>query len=59
MVALEMPLVGKLFDLHSYSAAFGLAALLPIIGYALWRSLAFRSASSLRKHAASGIIVSV
>ncbi len=39
VVALAMPGVGKLFDLHWYNAAFGLATVFPIAGYVLWRSL--------------------
>jgi len=39
VVALVMPGVGKLFDLHWYNSAFGLATLFPIAGYVLWRSL--------------------
>jgi ACS family hexuronate transporter-like MFS transporter len=32
VVALLMPLVGRLFDLHRYNAAFALATLLPVAG---------------------------
>ncbi len=39
VVALAMPGVGKLFDLHMYNAAFGLATLFPVAGYAIWRAL--------------------
>jgi ACS family hexuronate transporter-like MFS transporter len=39
VVALQMPLVGKLFDLHWYGGAFALATLFPVIGYGLWRAL--------------------
>jgi MFS transporter, ACS family, hexuronate transporter len=39
VVALEMPVVGKLFDLQRYDMAFALATVLPIMGYALWRWL--------------------
>ena len=35
-VALLMPVVGRLFDLRWYNVAFGLATLLPLVGYALW-----------------------
>jgi sugar phosphate permease len=39
VVAVEMPLVGKLFDLHWYDAAFALATLFPVLGYWSWRAL--------------------
>jgi hypothetical protein len=39
VVALYMPLIGRLFDLHRYGVAFGLATLLPVVGYTLWRVL--------------------
>lgn len=48
VVASEMPVIGRLFDLHRYSIAFGLAALLPVAGYVLWRVL--DSLSLLRAH---------
>ena len=38
VVALQMPLVGKLFDLHWYGGAFALATLFPVMGYTLWRA---------------------
>jgi ACS family hexuronate transporter-like MFS transporter len=37
--ALVMPGVGRLFDLHSYGAAFVLAAIFPIAGWGFWRVL--------------------
>jgi ACS family hexuronate transporter-like MFS transporter len=37
VVALVMPVVGRLFDLRSYNEAFALATLLPVVGYTLWR----------------------
>lgn len=37
VIALVMPGVGKLFDLHRYDAAFLVAALFPVGGYAVWR----------------------
>jgi hypothetical protein len=46
VVALVMPVVGRLFDLHRYNAAFTLATLLPIAGYVVWRT--FRIGSSSR-----------
>jgi len=39
VVALFMPVVGRLFDLHRYNAAFALATLLPVAGYVVWRTL--------------------
>jgi ACS family hexuronate transporter-like MFS transporter len=36
-VALEMPVVGRLFDVHQYGAAFGFATLFPVAGYVIWR----------------------
>ena len=37
VVALEMPLVGRLFDLRSFHAAFTFATVLPVLGCAVWR----------------------
>jgi ACS family hexuronate transporter-like MFS transporter len=39
VVALEMPVVGRLFDLHNYGLAFGVAVLLPVAGFAMWRAV--------------------
>jgi hypothetical protein len=39
VVAVVMPGIGRLFDLHLYDAAFGLAALFPIAGFVVWRVL--------------------
>jgi MFS transporter, ACS family, hexuronate transporter len=39
VVALAMPGVGRLFDLHRYDAAFLIAALFPIAGWAAWTVL--------------------
>jgi MFS transporter, ACS family, hexuronate transporter len=36
IVALTMPLFGRLFDLRRYDAAFAIAALMPAVGYAGW-----------------------
>ncbi len=36
VVALVMPVFGRLFDLHRYDAAFLLAAAFPVAGYAGW-----------------------
>ncbi len=38
-LAVLMPLFGRLFDLHQYDLAFGLAALCPVLGYLSWRML--------------------
>ena len=38
-VALVMPVVGRLFDLHWYNGAFALAASGPVVGYLVWRKL--------------------
>ena len=38
-LAVLMPLFGRLFDLHRYNLAFGLAAVCPVLGYAGWRFL--------------------
>ena len=35
-VALAMPRIGRLFDLHDYQSAFWIAALCPVLGYGLW-----------------------
>jgi ACS family hexuronate transporter-like MFS transporter len=39
VLAIVMPGVGRLFDLHSYNAAFAAASIFPIAGYAVWRRL--------------------
>src|SRR5262245_30365182 len=36
IVALTMPLFGRLFDIRRYDLAFAIAALLPAVGYAGW-----------------------
>lgn len=36
VVALVMPAMGKLFDLHLYGEAFLITALFPAVGYAIW-----------------------
>jgi len=36
-IALVMPIVGRLFDMRRYDAAFVLATLFPVAGYAIWR----------------------
>jgi ACS family hexuronate transporter-like MFS transporter len=42
VVALVLPGVGRLFDLHRYNTAFLIAALFPIAGYIGWRELSRR-----------------
>ena len=37
MVALAMPLFGRLFDIHRYNDAFWIATAIPVVGYAGWR----------------------
>lgn len=39
MVAIGMPVFGRLFDLQRYSEAFWLAAAVPLAGYAGWRMI--------------------
>jgi MFS transporter, ACS family, hexuronate transporter len=39
VVAMVMPGVGRLFDLHRYDGAFAIAALFPIAGCAVWTML--------------------
>lgn len=53
IVALEMPLVGRLFDLRAYNAAFALATLLPVAGYTLWRLLDHSIQAPVVPHASS------
>jgi ACS family hexuronate transporter-like MFS transporter len=38
-VAVFMPWFGRLFDQHNYTAAFAIAAAIPVLGYALWMHL--------------------
>ena len=45
-VALTLPICGRLFDQHLYTAAFGLVAVLPIIGTAIWWMLPVRAVAS-------------
>ncbi len=40
LVAVVMPMFGRLLDLHWWDAAFGLAALLPVAGFVGWHLLA-------------------
>jgi ACS family hexuronate transporter-like MFS transporter len=39
VIAVVMPVAGKLFDLHAFDAAFALATLFPIVGYWIWHAL--------------------
>ena len=39
VVALAMPGLGKLFDLHAFNSAFTLVALFPVAGFFLWHVL--------------------
>jgi MFS family permease len=39
LVALEMPVVGRLFDLHRYDLAFAVVPLIAMAGYPAWRVL--------------------
>jgi ACS family hexuronate transporter-like MFS transporter len=43
VLAVVLPGVGRLFDLHRYNTAFLVAALFPIAGYAAWRELSRRT----------------
>jgi ACS family hexuronate transporter-like MFS transporter len=42
LVALVMPLLGRLFDLHRYAEPFWIVSAFPIVGFALWYRLARR-----------------
>jgi ACS family hexuronate transporter-like MFS transporter len=39
VVALLMPLLGRLFDRHAYGTAFAIAAAVPVLGFALWAAI--------------------
>lgn len=43
LVAIAMPLFGRLFDLHLYQAAFWIATAVPLAGFAGWRGLSRRT----------------
>ena len=45
VIAMAMPGVGRLFDLHRYDVAFAIAALFPIAGCAAWTMLSQRGAN--------------
>jgi ACS family hexuronate transporter-like MFS transporter len=38
VIAMVMPLFGRLFDQQRYDTAFGIAAIFPVSGYVLWRA---------------------
>jgi MFS transporter, ACS family, hexuronate transporter len=44
LVALLMPLFGRLFDVHAYGRAFAIAALVPLVGVTAWLAIERRSA---------------
>lgn len=44
MVALVMPVFGRLFDQRNWDGAFALAAVFPLLGWVLWRGLSQRVA---------------
>jgi ACS family hexuronate transporter-like MFS transporter len=50
VVALVMPGIGRLFDLHLYNSAFELAALFPVLGWMAWRGLNRNSQYQAMKH---------
>jgi hypothetical protein len=39
LVAVAMPLFGRMFDQHHYNAAFAVAAATPLVGFLVWRAL--------------------
>jgi ACS family hexuronate transporter-like MFS transporter len=39
VIAVVMPGIGKLFDLHNFDAAFAIAASFPVVGYFIWQAL--------------------
>jgi ACS family hexuronate transporter-like MFS transporter len=47
MVALAMPIFGRMFDRHNYSLAFWIATAVPVLGWALWMLLVRRTASPI------------
>ena len=52
MVALFMPLFGRLFDMHRYDIAFAVAAVFPALGYWSWARI---NRAALREHRAYGV----
>jgi ACS family hexuronate transporter-like MFS transporter len=45
VVAVVMPLFGRLFDQQAYAVAFALAAIFPLAGYGIWLALAHQTRS--------------
>jgi ACS family hexuronate transporter-like MFS transporter len=43
LVALAMPMFGRLFDQHRYAVAFWIAAVVPVLGYIGWQWLSRRA----------------
>ena len=54
LVAIIMPIAGKLFDLHSYQAAFLMPALFPLTGWAIWLVLNRQAARRPRQPGTTG-----
>jgi ACS family hexuronate transporter-like MFS transporter len=52
VVALVMPVVGRLFDLHNYGLAFVVPALLPAAGFIIWRGLDWYAEKAIRSDGA-------
>jgi hypothetical protein len=48
VLAVMMPLFGRLFDLHLYSNAFVIAAAIPLFGFAGWLWFSGASAGGQR-----------
>jgi ACS family hexuronate transporter-like MFS transporter len=48
LVAVVMPIFGRLFDRHQYEAAFIIAAAFPVVGYFLWMLLNRRASGLMR-----------
>jgi hypothetical protein len=48
MVALVMPVFGRLFDQARWSEAFTLATLFPLVGFGIWRYINRRRESESR-----------
>jgi ACS family hexuronate transporter-like MFS transporter len=47
LVAITMPMAGRLFDQHRYSEAFWVATAVPVFGFLAWRMLERRSSTVL------------
>jgi len=46
MVAMAMPLFGRLFDQHRYALAFWIATAVPVVGWAGWMALSKKAADA-------------